>query len=83
MTLPEFTAFLEQRLRLDREPFDLPDVQEYATDVWPAVAADEAPDLDDRAAECRKRCRVLAAFREATAEGRGVYVHLYPRDGAS
>jgi hypothetical protein len=80
MTLPEFVSFLEQRLRLDREPFELRDVQDYAADVWPAAAADDVAGLELRTAACRKRCRVLAKLRQATAEGRPVYGHFLDRE---
>jgi hypothetical protein len=81
MDLQAFTAFLEQRLQLDHEPFDQRDVIDYAEEVWPLVAAEDAPDLGRRAAECRKRCRVLAKFRAAAAGGRAPYVHFLERDG--
>ncbi len=78
MTLADFTSFLEQRLRLEHEPFELRDLLEYAADVWPAVRAEGAPDLGLRALECLKRCRVLRKLREGSGQ---LHVHFFERDG--
>jgi hypothetical protein len=77
MTLADFTAFLEQRLQLDHEPFEQRDVIDYAEEVWPAVRAEDPPDLELRALECLKRCRVLRKLREGTGP---LYVHFFERD---
>jgi hypothetical protein len=42
-TLPEFTASLENELRLLGEPFAWGDLLEYAAAVWPSARADPDP----------------------------------------
>jgi hypothetical protein len=42
-TLPEFTAAVEQELRLLGESFAWGDLLEYAAAVWPSACADSDP----------------------------------------
>jgi hypothetical protein len=79
--LASFTAALEQDLRSRGQPFEQRDVIDFAANVWTQARLEDPPDMARWGQECAVRCRVLARLREATAEGRQLYVHFLGRDG--
>jgi hypothetical protein len=54
-------------------------VIDFAADVWTQARLQDPPDMARWGQECATRCRVLAKFRQATAEGRPLYFHGMPR----